>query len=366
MNKYHYLNSKPSQMIPTDIRHWAISSGQQKSSLTATNVTLEAHNTRSSTNGDSKLAQGFESTIRTPRIESGFDDRLNLQQIQLQRIDSPMSKKSTTKAVSFLHELSDSSAWIYKSPEISLLGLKSPTSPLSSTDQTNANEAMGIPETRDNERMRRGCSNSKAKSARNLSCYNCGVTRTPLWRRTLDRKHCLCNACGLYFKQYRMHRPLHIHQKSPQFPAISENPSSISENTSASRSKLKSTKKTNNATHPNKSIICVNCSQTQTPLWRKNHNGEPICNACGLYAKLHNKKRPITLHNGETRRRKGRHFFQNQQYHEMLNFLGMNEEKFKQSLEQLSPDELIRWHRFFADRTLELKFLMREHNRTAS
>ncbi|KAK5814638.1 hypothetical protein F5H01DRAFT_279763, partial [Linnemannia elongata] len=42
---------------------------------------------------------------------------------------------------------------------------------------------------------------------RSLECFNCKVTQTPLWRRTLDRKHSLCNACGLYYKQYNGHRP---------------------------------------------------------------------------------------------------------------------------------------------------------------
>ncbi|KAF9903925.1 hypothetical protein BX616_001493 [Lobosporangium transversale] len=59
---------------------------------------------------------------------------------------------------------------------------------------------------------------TKAKKAstrppRALECYNCKVTQTPLWRRTLDRKHSLCNACGLYYKQYNGHRPLHIRHK---------------------------------------------------------------------------------------------------------------------------------------------------------
>ncbi|GJJ74556.1 hypothetical protein EMPS_06914 [Entomortierella parvispora] len=52
-----------------------------------------------------------------------------------------------------------------------------------------------------------------ARPPRALECFNCKVTQTPLWRRTLDRKHSLCNACGLYYKQYNGHRPLHVRQK---------------------------------------------------------------------------------------------------------------------------------------------------------
>uniref|UniRef100_A0A1I8I5Y7 GATA-type domain-containing protein n=1 Tax=Macrostomum lignano TaxID=282301 RepID=A0A1I8I5Y7_9PLAT len=33
---------------------------------------------------------------------------------------------------------------------------------------------------------------------------------------------------------------------------------------------------------------CANCETTSTTLWRRNTCGEPVCNACGLYFKLHN------------------------------------------------------------------------------
>lgn len=35
-------------------------------------------------------------------------------------------------------------------------------------------------------------------------------------------------------------------------------------------------------------VQCANCRTSNTTLWRRNNNGEPVCNACGLYFKLHN------------------------------------------------------------------------------
>ncbi|CAO3703062.1 hypothetical protein G6F56_013354 [Rhizopus delemar] len=53
----------------------------------------------------------------------------------------------------------------------------------------------------------------KRTNTGHIECFNCHVTKTPLWRRTPDRVHSLCNACGLYYKQYNMHRPLQVRQK---------------------------------------------------------------------------------------------------------------------------------------------------------
>lgn len=40
---------------------------------------------------------------------------------------------------------------------------------------------------------------------------------------------------------------------------------------------------------------CANCFTQTTPLWRRNPEGQPLCNACGLFLKLHGVVRPLSL-----------------------------------------------------------------------
>jgi hypothetical protein len=41
--------------------------------------------------------------------------------------------------------------------------------------------------------------------------------------------------------------------------------------------------------------VCQNCQTSTTPLWRRDEAGSVLCNACGLFLKLHGRARPISL-----------------------------------------------------------------------
>ncbi|KAG0375558.1 putative electron transfer flavoprotein subunit, partial [Mortierella sp. AD032] len=214
----------------------------------------------------------------------------------------------------------------------------------------------------------------KAAAGLGVRCMNCGVTVTPLWRRSADNEP-LCNACGLYHKLHAMHRPKHLQQAQPgtgirgggatlglkdlkqpmdgvvlhhgersgsvssessagfeggmasiasspdggrslvsspgsSSASVSSDGSSPSSNNvrssrpislpaSAAPVSATSTTSAGGVAQP----MCTNCRTTLTPLWRKDDAGEILCNACGLYYKLHHIHRPISLKRNVIRRR---------------------------------------------------------------
>ena len=60
--------------------------------------------------------------------------------------------------------------------------------------------------------------------------------------------------------------------------------------------------------HRRANLTCSNCGTRNTSLWRRNAQGDAVCNACGLYFKLHNVNRPLAMKKEQiqTRKRKPR------------------------------------------------------------
>ncbi|KAB8760604.1 hypothetical protein FH972_026596 [Carpinus fangiana] len=192
-------------------------------------------------------------------------------------------------------------------------------------------------------------------------CSNCGTTKTPLWRRS-QLGQTICNACGLYEKARNTARPPNLKRPpsyAPAYPAsqgdASHGPATYvsaesqpcqgtcpgggkcngtgghaacdgcpafnnrvsktaqmalnqAQRSSPSRGNLQSEHSAQDTHQPDNAenvvIACQNCHTTTTPLWRRDMDGHTICNACGLYYKLHGQHRPVEMKKSFIKRRK--------------------------------------------------------------
>ncbi|KAF8169481.1 hypothetical protein K438DRAFT_1983307 [Mycena galopus ATCC 62051] len=113
-------------------------------------------------------------------------------------------------------------------------------------------------------------------------CYNCGTTSTPLWRRDPAMQHILCNACGLY-QQLRC-------EARPQVLIDAYNDEGEEEPPPI------------RADGPQ----CSECGTRKTSVWRRNKDGEQVCNACGVYYRVNGRPRPLTMPQSKVKPR-GKH-----------------------------------------------------------
>ncbi|KAF7296304.1 GATA zinc finger domain-containing protein [Mycena chlorophos] len=105
-------------------------------------------------------------------------------------------------------------------------------------------------------------------------CFHCHATSTPLWRREPVTQRPLCNACGLYLQQRNKLRPQALidADRDDSDDEINRIPDS-------------------EYTGPR----CSHCNTRQTSVWRRNKEGQQVCNACGVYQRLRGKERPLSL-----------------------------------------------------------------------
>ncbi|KIY53563.1 hypothetical protein FISHEDRAFT_63320 [Fistulina hepatica ATCC 64428] len=123
--------------------------------------------------------------------------------------------------------------------------------------------------------------NNTAPGGVKAECSNCGATHTPLWRRGLNDE-LNCNACGLYCKLHKRPRPKTMRSAHGEHGRAQNAPRTDAVEVVAQ---------------------CYNCHTTATPLWRKDDEGKTVCNACGLYYKLHGSSRPISMKSDVIRKR---------------------------------------------------------------
>ncbi|KAG0244345.1 hypothetical protein BGW41_008109 [Actinomortierella wolfii] len=148
----------------------------------------------------------------------------------------------------------------------------------------------------------------KAAAGMGVRCQNCGVTVTPLWRRSANNEP-LCNACGLYHKLHAMDRPKHLQTLGGSKKGLSVRGARLGghrasfDGSDDGDGSLRDANGAQDASQAGPQPSCTNCKTTLTPLWRKDDKGEILCNACGLYYKLHHVHRPISLKQNVIRRR---------------------------------------------------------------
>ncbi|KAG0166876.1 putative electron transfer flavoprotein subunit [Apophysomyces sp. BC1034] len=145
-------------------------------------------------------------------------------------------------------------------------------------------------------------------------CAHCKTTTTPLWRRAPNGET-ICNACGLYLKARNNKRPTTLKRNSRKAaesdcgggngnPLSGSCPGGGQCNGTGGSSSCAGCPAFNQNQVNRQTLVCANCRTSTTPLWRRDEANNTICNACGLYYKLHNVHRPVSMKRSVIKRRK--------------------------------------------------------------
>jgi GATA-binding protein len=175
------------------------------------------------------------------------------------------------------------------------------------TTQSTRNSGPSATATSLNPAVLRGSSglSNSAPGGVKAECSNCGATHTPLWRRGLNDE-LNCNACGLYCKLHKRPRPKTMRNSHGEGRSSQAAPRPEATTVDVMGKWAVDTKAAplySDPVRPSVAAQCYNCHTTATPLWRKDDEGKTVCNACGLYYKLHGSARPISMKSDVIRKR---------------------------------------------------------------
>ncbi|CAX41773.1 transcriptional activator of nitrogen-regulated genes, putative [Candida dubliniensis CD36] len=101
--------------------------------------------------------------------------------------------------------------------------------------------------------------------------------------------------------------PKNISSSSSSSLAPSTKANNLSHNNTTNNHGPSSEIKSSSSSLPPKKVTrCFNCNTTATPLWRRDADGNTLCNACGLFLKLHGTCRPLSLKSDVIKKRNSR------------------------------------------------------------
>lgn len=132
-----------------------------------------------------------------------------------------------------------------------------------SSDQSSSNE-LSLPR-----------SSSSNYMFSNMASPTSGVTPMPVYQNSMDSRR-----ASIYDTETS-----EVSRRSAR--------SSTSTNITGVKTGVK--KPVNRGARLSKDTCCANCNTQTTSLWRRNSQGSPVCNACGLYWKLHGIQRPVHM-----------------------------------------------------------------------
>uniref|UniRef100_A0A8R1TR70 GATA-type domain-containing protein n=1 Tax=Onchocerca volvulus TaxID=6282 RepID=A0A8R1TR70_ONCVO len=162
---------------------------------------------------------------------------------------------------------------------------------------------------------------SAIQSATSAQCQHCGIYASD---NVCSGTSIICTKCAsdlmIHYSTSRSEMSQHFVSYSPFLSTscgvvenseqvlVSGQQQSSRSNSSGNRNRQQQRK--NQPQHNSQrrqGLICANCRGTNTTLWRRDADGHPVCNACGLYYKLHQVQRPISMKKEgtlQTRKRK--------------------------------------------------------------